>query len=86
MWDNNKAKEAASLSFSLLEMASGPIHYDFEIKKSKVFVGKLAFDVRISQKVDFEVQIQSLSCQLKESLTLVNYFYNYVLTVLSQGQ
>ena len=71
----------ANASFGLLDVATGPIHYDFEIKKGKVFMGKLVFDIRISQKVDFEIQIESLSCQFKESLNMVKYFYNYVLTV-----
>ena len=62
-------------------MAIGPIHYDFELRKGKEFHGKLIFDVRYSQKVDFELHIESLNCQMNNPMKLDKYFYNYMLTV-----
>lgn len=69
-----------SKSFNLYEVAQGSIHYDHTIGSGNKFFGKLIFDVRMSQRIAFQLQIKSLSCGFTEDLTYRKYFYNYIVT------
>lgn len=80
-WDLNKQKRAFRKSFNLFEMSVGSVHYDQELREGNNFFGKLIFDIKMSQIVNFEIQMASILCELKEPLTNRKYFYNFVITV-----
>ena len=84
--DAVKSKKVYTKEFNIIDVARGSIHYDQELKDGRSFFGKLIFDVKMNQRVVFEVQINSLTCILKEAMVSRRYFYNYVLTVSLEGQ
>lgn len=84
-WDAVKSKKVYTKEFNIIDVARGSIHYDQELKDGRSFFGKLIFDVKMNQRVVFEVQINSLACILKEPMVSRRYFYNYVLTVSLEG-
>ena len=84
--DASKRRPVASRAFNLMEVAIGSSHYDYALGDGSKFLGKLVFDVRMSQKMSFQLQIGSLSCNFNEPLTSKKYFYNYLVTVRSLGQ
>lgn len=84
--DAIKRRPVASRSFNLMEVALGSSHYDYSLGDNGKFLGKLVFDVRMSQKMAFQLQIGTLSCNFNEPLTSKKYFYNYLVTVWSLGQ
>ena len=86
LWDATKLKKKFKKHFKLIDVALGSIHYDQELKKNKKFCGELIFDLRMSQKIKFQIQIDKMSCLFKEQMTSVNYFYNFLLTVQLEGQ
>lgn len=44
------------------------------------FFGKLIFDVRMSQRITFKLEIETLSCDFNEDIAHRKFFYNYTVT------
>lgn len=73
------------LRIPLLDIARGPIHFDYSISSFSGFAGRLIFDLRMSQRIKFTLHADSLVCITKDSLNAVEYFYNFKLLVGSTG-
>lgn len=62
------------------EVTQGSVHYDYTINLGGKFFGKLIFDVRMSQRITFKIEILKLSCDFNEDVAHRKFFYNYTLT------
>lgn len=69
----------SALKMSIYDMVTGPSHFDFPLKqkgKQKENLGRLIFDVKISQKLKFGISTRSVSFEMKESLKKQLYNFN----------
>ena len=55
-------KSLYSLKFNLYKLMTGPFHNDFKIKIDGIERGRIIFDLKISQIVEFS--IESISTQI----------------------
>lgn len=69
-----------SVTLSLYDIATGPTHFDFDIKSGRSSIGRLIFDCEMSQKISLKITSKSLVCKMNK--TLNDRYYYYVLTLI----
>jgi hypothetical protein len=83
--DAKKLSRLGEIRIPLIDIATGPLHFDYNVASFSGFAGRLMFDVRMSQQIKFVLKAKHLICVMKESLNSLDYFYNFKLLVCSLG-
>ena len=79
--DAKSLNRLGEVSIPLIEIATGPIHFDYSISAFGGFTGRIIFDVKMSQRIKFTLKAESLVCTMTDNLTSLWYFYNFKLIV-----
>ncbi|EGR33719.1 hypothetical protein IMG5_042880, partial [Ichthyophthirius multifiliis] len=71
---NEKQIEVGYLPLQIYKIATGPFHYDMEMEwknlnqqQSQVKVGRISFDIKMFQKIQFEIEAEKVSIFLENN-------------------
>jgi hypothetical protein len=64
-----------------MDIATGPLHFDYNVSANYGFAGRIIFDIKMSQKIKFNLKAESLICFMSDNLNARWYFYNFNLIV-----
>lgn len=79
MIDTSSANTMGRIKVKTYEIAIGPLHHDYAFESS---VGRLFFDIKMSQIVKISLRPLKIICKFKEPLSSTVYSYNFNVVVM----
>lgn len=76
-------KKAGEVRIPLLQLATGPNHFDYLVTSMFGNFGRISFDVQMSQVVDFKLNVKNIEYLFLERLK--SQFYSFFVKVLVAG-